>query len=243
MRFPEAMIRRVRDGPLLKSIRQVRIAVSEDYWYHYFVEYYKGYRIDRFSTLGPNMHGIYVGTADPETIPKAPPDPNFDYADWVFYDGLQYARAGIDNWVIDPIYVQHYPNVTWATHVDPGWDIYQEPAGGMRYYALDKATGNQVGTWWTSDNLQGLLDWIDETQVPTGEVASHEGIPIRFILGAELLSHYYEATVKGEVGQFDNWRLQDCKTWIEEELAKPPPPPECPFSLPILCRVWERLFG
>ncbi|GAJ18900.1 unnamed protein product, partial [marine sediment metagenome] len=37
--------------------------ISEDYWNHYFVEYYKGYRIDRFSTLGPNMHGIYVGTA------------------------------------------------------------------------------------------------------------------------------------------------------------------------------------
>jgi len=34
------MIRRLRDRPLLKSIRQFRIAVLEDYWYHYFEEYF-----------------------------------------------------------------------------------------------------------------------------------------------------------------------------------------------------------
>jgi len=239
MRFPEAIIRRVRARPLIKSIRQVRIAASENYWDHYYVETYRGYRIDEFRTIG--IYGIYVGEG--EDGPHQPPDPTFDDNDWTFYGTVKQAEGAIDSWLEEPILVQRYPNVTWETHVDPGWDIYQEGGGTMRYYALDKATGNQVGTYWPSDNLQGLLDWMDETQVPTGEVASHEGIPIRFILGAELLSHYYEATVKGKVGQFDNWRLQDCKTWIEEELVKPPPPPECPFRLPLLCRVWERLFG
>ena len=219
-------IRRLRDRPLLKSIRQARIAVSEDYWYHYFVKYYRGYRIDRFSTLGPNMHGIYVGTADPETIPKAPPDPNFDYADWKFYDGLEYAEGAIDSWVEDPIFAQHYPNVTWETHVDPGWDIYQEGGGTMRYYALDKATGSQVGTYWPSDNLQGLLDWLGETQVPTGQIDSHQGIPITFYLEKTVspyptLYHVYEATVATHTKRFDNWRLEDCKAWIETELTKP----------------------
>ncbi|GAI66911.1 unnamed protein product, partial [marine sediment metagenome] len=177
MSFPEAMIRRVRARPLLKSIRQVRIAVGADYWYHYFREYYKDYRIDYFPGPG-GLYGIYVGSVDPETIPKEPPDPNFDYNDWTFYGSLASARGGIDNWVINPVYVQHYPDVTWATHVDPGWDIYQEPAGAMRYYALDKATGNQVGAHWPSDNLQGLLDWLGETQVPTGQIDSHQGISI-----------------------------------------------------------------
>lgn len=241
MRFPEAMIKRLRARPLLKSIRQVRIAISEDYWYHYFEEYYRGYRIDLFPGPG-DLYGIYIGTADPETIPKEPPDPNFDYSDWDFFDTLEHARGRIDTWLEDPIFVQHYPNVTWETHVDPGWDIYQEGGGAARYYAIAKATGNQVGAYWPSDNLQGLLNWLDETQVPTGEVGAHNGIPIYFTVKEELLDHYYEATVKKEVGQFDNWRLQDCKTWIEEELARPPPPPECPFKIPILCRMWERLF-
>jgi len=242
MSLSEVLTRRIRARPIPTMIRRVRIAVSEDYWDHYFEEYYRGYRIDLFPGPG-GLYGIYMGPDDPETIPKTPPDPNFDYNDWKFYGTIEAARGAIDSWVLEPIFVQHYPNVTWETHVDPGWDIYQEGGGAMRYYALDKATGDQVGAYWLSTDLQGLLDWIDETQVPTGEVDTHEGIPIRFILGEELLSHYYEATVRGEIGQFDNWRLQDCKTWIEEELAKPPPPPECPFRLPILCRIWENLFG
>lgn len=241
MRFREVLTRRIRARPIPTMIRRFRIAISEDYWNHYYVETYRGYRIDWFPE--PYVYGVYIGPLDPETIPYEPPDPNFDDNDWRFYATLKAAEGGIDSWVEEPIFIQHYPNVTWETHVDPGWDVYQEGGGAARYYALDKATGEQVGTYWPSDNLQGLLDWLDETQVPTGEVDSHEGVPIYFILETEFLDHFYEASVKGEVGQFDNWRLQDCKTWIEEELAKPPPPPECPFRLPILCRLWERLFG
>lgn len=219
-----SLIRRLKSRFLPTMIRRARIAVSEDYWYHYYVEYYKGYRIDRFSTI--YLYGIYVGTADPETIPKSPPDPNFDYNDWVYYSELHQARAGIDNWVMNPIYVQPYPDVTWATHVDPGWEIYQEPAGVMRYFALDKATGDQVGTYWMPEDLQEFLDWLCETQVPAGQIDSLQGIPITFypektVSPYPTLYHVYEATVAAHTKRFDNWRLEDCKAWIEIELTKP----------------------
>ncbi|GAH91326.1 unnamed protein product, partial [marine sediment metagenome] len=122
MRFSEVLTRRIRARPIPTMIRRVRIAVSENYWDHYFEQYYRGYRIDLFPGPG-GLYGIYMGPEDPETIPKSPPDPNFDYNDWAFYGTLEAARGAIDSWVEEPIFVQHHPNVTWETHVDPGWDI------------------------------------------------------------------------------------------------------------------------
>ena len=215
MRFRETMMRRLRARPLLKSIRQVRIAASGDYWDHYYQETYKGYRIDYFPN--PNVYGIYVGTADPETIPKAPPDPDFDTNDWNFYGDIKSAEGAIDTWVAEPLFVQLYPNVTWETHVDPGWDIFQEGGGAMRYYAIDKATGKMIGTYWPSDNLQGLLDWIDENFVPTGVVVTYKEIPIEFYLEGWGWYYVYYANVEGHGKRFDDWRLGDCKAWIDKE--------------------------
>lgn len=219
MALINTFLRELMKRPLVKSQRLARIAISQNYWYHYFQEYYKKYRIDSFPNLGSTMYGIYVGIADPETIPKSPPDPNFDNNDWDFVNGIAPARAIIDSWVEKPIYVQHYPDVGWATHVDPGWEIYQQ-GGTMLYYALN-GNGDMVGTYWAPDELQGLLNWLDESQVPTGVIGTYQGVPITFYLQKSNLDHVYEATVCGHTKRFDNWRLQDCRDFIAEELTAP----------------------
>lgn len=99
------------------------------YWDHEFVETYRGYDIYYFVEI--NVYGIDTG-GDP--------------MDWKFYGSLESARAAIDNWLEDPVYVESYR----------GWDIYREPSGAQRYYAVRE--GVETSRWPTLEELKAYID-------------------------------------------------------------------------------------
>ena len=121
------------------------ILATSGYWDHEYVETYRGYDIYFFPE--PNVYGV-------DTLGTNPPGED---GSWRFFSesntrtGLENARAAIDNWVDNPVYVESYN----------GYDIYREPAGVQRYYGVSKDTGERTSYW---TDLSGLKRYIDGPQ-------------------------------------------------------------------------------
>ncbi|GAH85619.1 unnamed protein product, partial [marine sediment metagenome] len=176
---------------------------------HTYRETHEGYEIHYFPTIA--LYGIYL-------LPgESPPTGPVPLDDWKTYTSITACRAEIDNWGANPVFVQNYPPIS-PTHVDPGWIIYQEAGGGQRLWAVDAATGVAVSGYWVKDDLSGLLAWIDQNLVSTGQIAIYRDIPITFTL----VGHEYYAKVGIAGAHFYDWRYQDCLDWIDDRLAEPP---------------------
>ena len=124
------------------------LLVTADYWNHTYVESYRGYDIYYFPGPG-GLHGIDVlGT-----------NPHGEDSSWRF-GTLEAVHGIIDNWVDDPLFVERYLD----------WEIYREPGGAQRYYAVDPLTGEEV-RWYLSlegpGALREYLDTLYEEPEPT----------------------------------------------------------------------------
>jgi len=104
------------------------------YWDHEYVETYRGYDVYFFPT--PYVYGIDTGEADA--------------SQWNFAASVEACEGLIDNWIDDPVFIEHYG----------GYDLYREPGGAQRYYAVNPFTGEKATAYWM--DLDPMKVWKDE---------------------------------------------------------------------------------
>ena len=114
--------------------------VAADYWDHTYLESYRGYDIYYFPGPG-GLYGIDVNGSNPHGSDRS----------WSFYTLLEQAYGGIDNWLDDPLFVEAYLS----------WEIYREPGGAQRYYAVDAAGEAVPGRHLALEGPGGLRAYLD----------------------------------------------------------------------------------
>ena len=113
--------------------------VTAGYWDHTYLESYRGYDIYFFPGPG-GLYGIDVLGTNPHGG-----DPS-----WWFGDP-EALHGAIDNWVDDPIFMEAYLS----------WEIYREPGGAQRYYAVDAAGEAVPGRHLALEGPGGLRAYLD----------------------------------------------------------------------------------
>ena len=108
-----------------------------DYWYAQFRETYQDFDIYYLPSPG-GLFGITYGGEEPTLGGSG-------YL--AFIDTLDGARSLIDNWVMDPTFIETFLR----------WDLYREPALGQRYYGVDILTNEESSKWM---DLQPLKDYL-----------------------------------------------------------------------------------
>ena len=113
--------------------------VTAGYWDHTYLESYRGYDIYIFPGPG-GLYGIDVLGTNPH---------GSEFGS--FGSTLEEAYGIIDNWVDDPSFVERYLD----------WDIYREPGGAQRYYAVDAAGEEAPGRHLALEGPGGLREYLD----------------------------------------------------------------------------------
>jgi len=182
-----------------------------------FIEAYRGWGV--WWLTGPGVYGVT--------------DPSCNELD-VYQTSLAGARRLIDDQLDQPVFVQYYPPES-PTHLENEWgcrieirrDSYGRYAAFSEFHETSSNPTGKISAWWPSDNLAGLLKWIDETYIPEGIIPYKYGHPetlMYFYHEKYGLHHVYEATVGGHTKRFDAWRYQACYDWIDTELEPEPEP-------------------